>query len=186
MEMYGKTILAAFISILMFISIALAQPARAVPLPEPTAEKLPGYRGFNLLNKFHKDWNNSPFLEEDFKLIAELGFNFVRLPMDYRCWIKDNDWTSFNEEVLAQIDQAVNWGIKYNIHVCLNFHRCPGYTVANPKEKTSLWTDPETQRICALHWATFARRYKHIPNKNLSFNLTAIPYEVGLKLNISK
>ena len=28
----------------------------------------------------------------------------------------------------------------------INFHRAPGYTVANPPERTNLWTDAETQR----------------------------------------
>ncbi len=144
-------------------------------LPPASAEKLPVWRGFNLLEKFSKGWSNKPFVEEDFKLISSLGFNFVRLPMDYRTWIKDGDWTQFNEEVLREIDQAVEWGGKYNIHVCINFHRAPGYTVAKPPEKLDLWTDPEAQRVCALHWATFARRYKGIPNSRLSFNLLNEP-----------
>jgi len=133
---------------------------------------LPRWRGFNLLEKFSREWSNKPFSEEDFKLIASLGFNFVRLPMDYRVWIKDNDVYKINDEVLKEIDQAVEWGQKYGIHVCMNFHRAPGYSVnENPKEKTDLWTDTETQKACAFHWAYFAERYKNIPGKDLSFNL---------------
>ncbi|MCK5805917.1 MAG: cellulase family glycosylhydrolase [Lentisphaeria bacterium] len=134
-------------------------------------DKLPLWRGFNLTDKFHKEWSNGPFQENDFRWISEFGFNFVRLPMDYRCWIKDGDWTQFDEDVLKEIDDAVRWGEQYGIHVSINFHRAPGYTVASPKEKTSVWTDPETQRVCALHWALFAKRYRGIPNKRLSFNL---------------
>ena len=144
-------------------------------LPAASAGKLPRWRGFNLLEKFSKDWSNKPFVEEDFKLISSLGFNFVRLPMDYRTWILNGDWTRFDEATLKEIDQALEWGRKYGIHVCINFHRAPGYTVASPQEKTSLWTDAETQRICALHWAAFAKRYKGIPNSRLSFNLLNEP-----------
>lgn len=143
----------------------------ATDLPNATHDKLPRWRGFNLLEKFHKEWSNGPFREEDFRLISELGFNFVRLPMDYRIWIKEDDWTKFDEKVFAEIDQAIAYGEKYNIHVCINFHRAPGYSVASPKEATDLWTDDETQKICAKHWAFFARRYKGIPNDRLSFNL---------------
>lgn len=138
-------------------------------------EKLPRWRGFNLLEKFVLGGGRKPFAEEDFRLISQLGFNFVRLPMDYRFWIKDGDWEKFDEATLQEIDQAVEWGRQYGIHVCLNFHRAPGYTVARPPEKTSLWTDAETQRVCALHWATFARRYNGIPNERLSFNLMNEP-----------
>jgi hypothetical protein len=154
---------------------------RSVPggrLPPASAEKLPRWRGFNLTNKFQRDWRNGPFLEEDFRLISELGFNFVRLPMDYRTWIRGDDWTEFNEDILAEIDQAVEWGRVYGIHVCINFHRAPGYTVASPPEPKDLWTDEDAQRVCALHWGTFARRYRDVPNTRLSFNLFNEPSHV--------
>jgi hypothetical protein len=135
-----------------------------------SADKLPRWRGFNLLNYFTLA-GHKPFDESDFRLIHELGFNFVRLPMDYRIWIVNGDWTRMNDQALVPIDQAIAWGQKYHIHVCLNFHRAPGYTVAEPHESRSVWTDPEAQRVCALHWAAFARRYKGIPNERLSFDL---------------
>lgn len=147
-------------------------------LSEPSAENMPVYRGFNLTDKFYKGSNAGPFQESDFQMISELGFNFVRLPMDYRLWIKDGNWQKFDLEQMAEIDKAVEYGKKYNIHVCMNFHRAPGYTVANPPEPTDLWTNPETQRICAMHWAFFANRYKDIPNKYLSFNLLNEPHGI--------
>lgn len=152
------------------------------PLPAATPEKLPRWRGFNLLEKFMQPSGNKPFAEADFRMISELGFNFVRLPMDYRLWIKNKNWEEFDESVLKEIDQAVEYGRKYGVHVCLNFHRAPGYTVARPAEARSLWTDPEARRVCALHWATFARRYKGIPNERLSFNLMNEPAGVEEKI----
>jgi aryl-phospho-beta-D-glucosidase BglC (GH1 family) len=154
------------------------QVARAQTLPNATAQHLPRWRGFNLLEKFYRQRNNGPFLESDFRLIQELGFNFVRLPMDYRVWIKNDDWNQFDESQLQHIDQAVAWGKKYSIHVCINFHRAPGYTVAKPPEATDLWTDPIAQRVCAEHWALFAKRYRGIPNEQLSFNLFNEPSDV--------
>ena len=142
-----------------------------------SAQKLPRWRGFNLLEKFQVA-RREPFKEEDFRLIHKLGFNFVRLPMDYRCWIKNGDWEQLDEAQLKEIDQAVEWGRKYGIHVWINFHRAPGYTVAKPAEKTSLWEDPKTQEVCARHWAEFARRYKGIPNTQLGFNLFNEPAHV--------
>ncbi|NLF71542.1 MAG: glycoside hydrolase family 5 protein [Candidatus Anammoximicrobium sp.] len=140
-----------------------------------TPEQLPRWRGFNLLEKFVLGGGRKPFVEDDFRLISKLGFNFVRLPMDYRFWIQDGDWEQFDEATLREIDQAVQWGEQYGIHVCINFHRAPGYTVARPPEKTSLWTDAQTQRVCAKHWAMFARRYRGIPSTRVSFNLMNEP-----------
>lgn len=139
-------------------------------LPEPAPHKLPRWRGFNLLEKFNVAWNRR-FVEQDFEWIAELGFNFVRLPMDYRCWVESGDWTKLREDVLKEIDEAVKFGEKYGIHVCINFHRAPGYTVAQPPEPKSLWYDEEAQKVCAMHWAHFAKRYQGVPNALVSFNL---------------
>ena len=41
------------------------------------------------------------FREEDFAWIAELGFDFVRLPLDYRCWIEQGDWTRLRETFMS-------------------------------------------------------------------------------------
>jgi aryl-phospho-beta-D-glucosidase BglC (GH1 family) len=147
------------------------------PWQEASAQKLPRWHGFNLLEKFQKA-SSKPFVEADFRLISQWGFNFVRLPMDYRTWIVDGDWRRLNEDVLKEIDQAVSWGEQYGVHVCINFHRAPGYTVAEPKEAKSLWTDPEAQAVCVQHWSAFARRYKGIPNARLSFNLMNEPANV--------
>jgi endoglucanase len=155
-----------------------AQTANASPgLPDASFDKLPRWRGFNLLEKFNGA--NKPFNETDFAMIRELGFNFVRLPMDYRMWIEGKDWTKFHEPTLKEIDAAVALGEKHGVHTMINFHRAPGYTVAEPYEEKSLWTDPEAQQVCALHWAHFAKRYQGIPNSRVSFNLLNEPAVVG-------
>ncbi len=179
----------------ILVIIILAVFTAELPAAEPslgqgrwldaTPQKLPRWRGFNLLEKFQWSRSRRPFLEEDFRLISKLGFNFVRLPMDYRCWIRGGNWEEFDETTLTQIDQAVAWGEKYEIHVCINFHRAPGYTVASPPERTSLWTDAETQRVCAKHWAMFARRYRGIPSTRLSFNLMNEPSQVDPKAYVA-
>lgn len=136
------------------------------------------WRGFNLLGMFINHGQKAEFPEEDFRLISELGFNFVRLPMDYRFWIKEGDWHQIDEARLAPVDAAVAFGKKYRLHVQLCFHRAPGYTVAKPPETHDLFKDDEALRVCCKHWAYFAKRYRGIPNTELSFNLFNEPREV--------
>ncbi len=165
---------------LMLAAATTLSPAPAVEspqLPPASWNRLPRWHGFNLLEKFNVG-KNERFVEEDFRLISELGFNFVRLPMDYRIWIKDKDWEKIDEAALAEIDEALEFGKRHGIHVCMNFHRAPGYTVARPPEPKDLWTDPDAQRVCAMHWAAFARRYRGVPNDQLSFNLFNEPAHV--------
>ena len=143
-------------------ALGVREAVAAVALPEPSPRKLPRWRGFNLLEMFHAG-GDRPFREEDFAWISELGFDFVRLPLDYRCWSDREDWTRLKEDVLKRLDRAVELGKKHAIHVQLNFHRAPGYTVASPPEAKSLWTDSEARDVCALHWSTMARQVQGRP-----------------------
>jgi endoglucanase len=139
--------------------------------------KLPRWRGFNLLEKFDGA-HNQPYREEDFKMMAGWGFDFARLPMSYHCWAKPDNWLQLDETVLKEIDQAVAFGDKYNIHVNLNLHRIPGYCVNPPAEALNLWKDEKALDAAAYHWQHFARRYKGINSKKLSFDLINEPANV--------
>lgn len=141
--------------------------------------QIPRWRGFNLLDLFtiHSDGN---FQEDDFRWIADWGFDFVRIPATYTAWIEQGsdpkDVYHLSEAGLAQVDRAVRLGQKYGLHVCLNFHRAPGYSV-NPErsEPFNLWKDDDALAAFCFHWETFARRYLGIPAAQLSFNLVNEP-----------
>jgi endoglucanase len=152
---------------------------------EISPSHLPRWRGFNLLEKFTSN-HNSPFQELDFEWIAGWGFDFVRLPLSYRCWAEANDWLNLKENDLKEIDQAVEFGQKHKVHVNINFHRAPGYCVNPPEEPLSLWKDEEALEASAFHWAHFARRYKGIPNHQVSFDLlnepARIPEEIYVRV----
>jgi endoglucanase len=145
-------------------------------LPAAFAGRLPRWRGFNLFEKYNA--RNDPFKESDLAWMVEWGFNFVRIPLDYRLWTDPSDWTKLREPVLREIDDVVDLGYKHRIHVQLNFHRAPGYSVARPPELRSVWTDEEALQVCALHWRAFARRYRGRPNHQVSFNLFNEPAHV--------
>ncbi len=136
------------------------------------------HRGFNLLEKFSAQRGYGPYREQDFALIRELGFDFVRLPLCYRSWCPqpERDWRQRDEAVLREIDQAVEWGREYGIHVSLNFHRAPGYSVNRSfQEPFNLWTDAEALEACAWHWAQMAARYADVSADQLSFDLLNEP-----------
>jgi len=147
-------------------------------------------KGFNLLGKFDVSWSNSGFVQKDFYVIHDLGFNFVRLPLDYRTYTQSGNWDVFTEAQLIKIDQAVQWGTQYNVHVCINLHRAPGYCV-NPadnlpaNQKLNLWTDSVAQKAFVNHWLMFANRYKNISPDRLSFNLVNEPSDVTEEVYVS-
>ena len=139
-------------------------------LGEKKTNSIPLWRGFNLLNKFNPN-NQSLFDEQDFEIMAEWGFNFVRLPLSYWSWSSEDDWYRVDEDRMKEIDQAVEFGKQYNLHVNINFHRLPGYCINPPKPPTNLFED-EAPLLAAEHqWRYFSQRYRGVSSKLLSFNL---------------
>jgi aryl-phospho-beta-D-glucosidase BglC (GH1 family) len=161
-----------------------AEP-RAVPaVSSGTAleyQKLPRWRGFNLLEKFTLQ-GDAPYQEWDFDFLAQNGFDFVRLPTDYRIWTAGQD--EYREAPLKQIDQAIAWGRARKIHVNLCLHRAPGYCVnPHPPEALDLFGEgsgsDEARRQFAHQWGMFAARYRGIAATELSFNLVNEPSDVS-------
>lgn len=158
-------------------SVALADMQRKNPFPR--------WRGFNLPGAA------GAVPEDDFRMIQDLGFDWVRLPESY--WnlvasdaiktgrIDPRDVLKVKESALADIDRLIEWGRKYSIHVNLGLHRAPGFCISDfmPNrpmgEPFNLWKDKTAEDAFVFYWDMFAKRYKGIPPKDLSFNLLNEP-----------
>lgn len=141
----------------------------------PAQTILPRWRGFNLLD-FFTTKSSGDISEDDFRWISDWGFDFVRLPMCYTLWIEEDDAYRPFEPMLERIDRAVQLGDRYGIHVSLNFHRAPGYSVNREREEPfNLWKDQEALDAFCFHWELFARRYKGIPSERVSLDLVNEP-----------
>ncbi len=147
---------------------------------EPPLALFPRWRGFNL-PELASGQRGAHFLESDFSWMAEWGFNFARLPLSYWIWSSPDNWLHIDEGALLPVDQAIEWGRAYGIHINISFHRIPGYCVngreAEPFQLFDSPRDSMEQALDAamLHWEFFARRYAGIPNQHLSFDLINEP-----------
>jgi len=170
----------------MVLGAAAAAAPRAVLAAEEdvTASRIPRWRGFNLQGRFPmpgRPWEGPAYEESDFATMAKWGFDFARLPLWYWVWGSRDDWSVIREEPLTKIDRAVELGRQYGVHVNLNFHRLPGYCINGRElEPADLFSGRTAERQRALdaavfHWKVFARRYKGIPNRRLSFDLINEP-----------
>jgi len=151
------------------------------------------WHGFNKLNLFNineqpnYDDCGKDIRESDFALISKMGFDFVRFPIDYR-FIYDPSTEKFDSEKIAWIDHAIDYGIKYKVHVELCLHTAPGYSViAGLNDGLDILTTGKRHFIAI--WKYLANRYKSIPNISLDFDLLNEPdpnmvYDnTGLNLN---
>ena len=74
----------------------------------------PRWRGFNLLGMFcseeseYRDFRSPGYYtEEDFKMIRDWGFDFVRLPLSYRLWSNVDNPYEIEESKIAPLDEAI-------------------------------------------------------------------------------
>jgi endoglucanase len=142
---------------------------------------MPRY-GFNFLWMFSAFMRSAPQPPDERALdfLAKHGFDFVRIPSDYRFWTQDFDYFHPNEGVFAMIDRYLEACRSRGLHMNLNIHRAPGYCINRADiEKHNLWTDSVAQDAFVFLWETFAARYKGVSNVFISFDLLNEPPDIG-------
>ncbi len=153
-----------------------------------TENKLPRWKGFNLLDFFSPypspGSDDSKTTENDLKWMSDWGFDFVRIPMAYPRYlsfyhkrdITKDEVCRFDPKAIEEVDKLIFMANKYNLHVSLNLHRGPGYCInAGFHEPFNLWKDKDAQDAFYAHWQMWAERYKTISREKLSFDLLNEP-----------
>lgn len=74
--------------------------------------------------RLQEHWSNW-ITEQDFKYIADLGLNFVRIPIGYWAFeLLDND--PYVQGQQAYLDKAIGWARDNNLKVWIDLHSAPG------------------------------------------------------------
>jgi endoglucanase len=121
-----------------------------------------------------------PVDEKALDFLASFGFNFVRIPLDYRFWTRDFDYFHPDQAMYGYIDEYLKACHSRGIHVSLNLHRAPGFcTNRTDLEQHNLWRDEIAQDAFVSLWETFACRYQNVPGSVLSFDLVNEPPAPG-------
>ena len=173
-------------SALITTGVILSQNAMPAQSKLSVQNKLPRWKGFNLLDYFSPNPSNqrSSTQEDHFKWMRDWGFDFVRLPMAYPNYlnidrsknITADDVYKIDESKVDEIEKLVLLAHKYNLHVSLNLHRAPGYCInAGFHEPFNLWTDAAAQDAFSFHWGLWAKRFKNVSRKKISFDLLNEP-----------
>ncbi|GAA1996953.1 glycoside hydrolase family 5 protein [Microbacterium pumilum] len=112
---------------------------------------------------FWRRFRDSFITEGDFALIAELGFDHVRLPINAR-GVMDDDG-SFRDDGFELIERAVTWSERHGLRILLDLHGAPGgQTGTNiddaPHGKPELFMDPRNRALTVRLWRELATRYR--------------------------
>jgi len=101
--------------------------------------------------------------DADFARIAQLGFNAVRVPFNYRLLESDDAPFVYRDEGWAVLDRAVASCEAHGLYAILDLHSAPGgqapYFMADPGP-TSLWVSESAQARTVALWRAIAERYR--------------------------
>jgi endoglucanase len=159
---------------------------KALAAPASIVNKLPKWKGFNVLDFFSPNPNDKwgSTSEEQLTWMRDWGFDFIRIPIAYPHYIEfdrsknimPDDVYKFNNAAVDKINTLVQLCHKYHMHVSLNLHRAPGYCInAGFNEPYNLWKDESAQQAFYYHWSFWAKQYKNISSAKISFDLLNEP-----------
>ena len=120
--------------------------------------------GSAFVEEYQKKWIENYFNETDIKLMAELGYNSVRLPLDSRLFLDEEPGIHWNEENFKVLDRVLDWCEAHKIYAILDRHAAPGGQSALPCDdgvdnRPHTFTEPESRERTMLIWEEIAKRY---------------------------
>lgn len=122
------------------------------------------YRGINFGGYFsqceHSLKHYETFItKEDVKRVVDLGFDHIRLPIDYE--VLETEEGEEYLEGIAYVNQFLMWCKEYNIDVVLDLHKAYGYDFndAGDDAKNTLFSNVELQNRFVDLWVRIAQRY---------------------------
>lgn len=166
--------------------IGFLNPMLRSSKPKGVKNKLPEWKGFNLLDFFEANPAHAREQTPEIYMqwMEDWGFDFVRIPMAYPAYLKIDHNKDITAAQVRDIDPVQTERItnlvylanKHHLHVSLNLHRAPGFCVnAGFHEPYNLWKDPQALDDFCYHWAFWARQFKDLPQDMISFDLVNEP-----------
>jgi endoglucanase len=124
-------------------------------------------------------WAESYVTEKDMEFLARRGFNFVRLPLNYRQFESDLEPGKWIEKGFRLFDRAVNLCRKVGLRILPDLHAAPGAQARDQNAgsaygETYLWNHRDFMDRTARLWGEIARRYSDDPTV-LGYNILCEP-----------
>src|SRR5688572_18641547 len=108
------------------------------------------------------------FGDDDARLLAELGLNCVRLPVNYRHFEDDDRPFALKEDGFRHLDRVIDDCARHGIYTVIDLHALPGaqnhhWHSDNPTHLPQFWTHRHFQDRVVHLWEQMADRYKDNP-----------------------
>jgi len=145
--------------------IAMASPAQEPPTFDV-------HRGLNVSHWFAQSpipvTESDYVTENDFRLIASLGFDHVRLPVD--------EWQLFDErgeketEAFDRLHEAIGWSFDNGLRMIIDLHTLRSHHF-NIADRRTLWTSSDAQEGFVGLWGDLSGELRRYPTDSLAYEL---------------
>lgn len=113
---------------------------------------------------FFNEYRDNFIRREDINLIAEWGFNSIRLPMHFELLTSRDETGVYYESGFETIDSLLSWCEANELYLILDLHCAPGGQSAEPISDyagyPSLWESEAHKDKTVALWKEIASRYK--------------------------
>lgn len=109
---------------------------------------------------------NEYMTAEDFKVIADMGFDHVRIPID-----EEQMWTETGEkedDAFKLMHNAVGWSFENNLRVIIDLHVLRSHHFNRPDSR-KLWEDKSAQEGFIKYWHELSKELEKYPNSKLAY-----------------
>ena len=122
--------------------------------------------GEKYLETFWDRWEENHLQEADIKLMAELGYNCVRLVLNANALLYEEPGYHYNEKAFDRMTKVIDWCEKHRLYVILDMHGVVGGNNGATGdslfcEYPSLFLDEESKERQIVLWEEIVRRYGH-------------------------
>jgi len=159
----------------LFLSVVIAFSSYSAPNGEKETKKQGKFvihRGLNVSHwlsqtdirgKERKEYMQ----EHDFKNIAQMGYDHVRIPID-----EEQMWDTLgnkNKEAFDLLNQGIKWALQNNLKVIVDLHILRSHHFNSDSKR--LWEDPFAQEQFYGFWDQLSAELKQYPNDKLAYEL---------------
>ena len=122
--------------------------------------------GEKYLETFWDRWEENHLREEDIKLMADLGYNCVRIVLNANALLYEEPGYQFNEKGFGRLTNVIDWCEKYRLYAILDMHGVVGGNNGATGdslfcEYPSVFLDEESKERQIVLWEEIVRRYGH-------------------------
>ena len=131
-------------------------------------KRFEGYlKGVNLggwisqFDKYDVEHFETFIVKQDIKDIAELGFDHVRVPVDYN--VLEDEEGNIIESGFAYLENCRKWCEEFGLHMLIDLHECYGYSfdpLKKDMDRKKFFYDEQLQARFMKLWSEIAERFK--------------------------